>query len=973
MKGIITNTVIAIFLSVTICAQRQEQIVESGKDHHLAKTIVIKLKEDTFLNNNKEAITAHLNDKLEQPIVEKLSKVFPQSKKLLKGADPLQRIFYLTVNSENMDDVIKRLTNLPDVEWAELKYVRKLCYDPNDEFYLSGKQTYLNVIQAKEAWDITKGSKDVVIGIIDTGVDIDHPDLSANIYINTNEIPGNGIDEDDSGEYVDDVNGWDFGGLNGIPDNDPREDRAYNNGYHGTHVAGIASAVTDNNYGVASIGFNCKILPVKVSQDSYRDENDKPYITYGFEGIKYAVDKGVKIISCSWGGYEYSKFEKEIIDYAVSNGVLIVAAAGNNNTREPFYPASYDGVFSVGWTNNDDTKSIAGNYGEFIDAMAPGTAIYSTWPSISGYLPPFNYAGGSSMSAPLTAGLAGLVLSKFPNLTAEQIAERIRVTCDKIDQKNLFIYNNLLGSGRINAFRAVADSNVYSLRATEINFVNHVGTAADTDTTAIEITFKNYLLPIANATVTISSNETFVKFIKNKFETVVLGEMEAVQTSDRDFLFTLSEDAPTDTTIYFLLEYEIAGDFDFQWIPVNINPSYKTHNNGKIIATVTSKGGLGFSDFNSNYKGEGFKYFSGYNLLYEGGLLFGVSPNKLVDGARIKFEQSNDLKVLKSITISENGAVNSSYSLFNDDNAGSSKLGIITHSFCYSFNSAPDDSYIILHFVLENTTQEKIQGLFLGYLLDWNTSPNDYLNDTTAFDRADNFAYAFNKKQNSTYVGASLLSSQSPGYMGVNNRWRVGEVIFEDGFDDGEKWYSISNGIIDSGVSGDISFVISGGPVDINAGAREKFTFSVAAAHDKEELRQVINQSREKYISFISDVEIENNSMPEDFTLYQNYPNPFNPTTIIEYEIPTPPLSKGRDMGGVVTLKVYDILGREVVTLVNEYQPPGNYSVEFDVETFHGTSLPSGVSTKGGYASGVYFYRLTIGNKSQTRKMLLLK
>ncbi len=970
MKGIITYTIIAAtLLSLTILAQRQEQIVKNGNVYHLSNTIVMKLKEDAPFNNNIETITAHLNDKLEQPIVEKLNKVFSQSKQLLKGADPLQRIFYLTVNSENINDIIKQLTNLPDVEWAELKYVRKLCYDPGDEFYLSGKQTNLNVIQAKEAWDITKGSKDVVLGIVDTGVDIDHPDLSANIYINTNEIPGNGVDEDDSGEYVDDVNGWDFGGLNGTPDNDPREDRAYNNGYHGTHVAGITSAVTDNNYGIASIGFNCKILPVKASQDSYRDENDKPYITYGFEGIKYAVDKGARIISCSWGGYEYSKFEKEIVDYAISNGVLIVAAAGNNNTQEPFYPASYDGVFSVGWTNNDDTKSIAGNYGEYIDVMAPGTAIYSTWPTISGYLPPFNYAGGSSMSVPLTAGLAGLVLSKFPNSTAEQIAERIRATCDKIDQKNLFIYNNLLGSGRINAFRAVADSNVYSLRATEINFVGYLGTATDTDTTAIEITFKNYLSPITNSIITISSNETFVKFIKNKFETGIVDEMETVQTSDKDLLYTLSEDAPTDTTIYFLLEYETAGYSYFQWIPVNINPSYKTHNNGKIIASVTSKGGLGFSDFNSNSKGEGFKYFSGNNLLYEGGLLFGTSSNKLMDGVRIKFEQSNDLKVLKSVSINENGSINSSYSLINDDNAGSSKLGTAAHCFSYSFNSAPDDSYVILHFILENTTQEKIQGLFFGYLLDWNLSPNDYNSDTTAFDHTDNFAYVFNKKQNNTYVGAALLSPQNLGYMGINNRWRVGEVIFEDGFDDGEKWYSISNGIIDVGVSGDISFVISGGPVDIDAGTKEKFTFSIAAAHSKEELKQVINQSREKYISFISNVETENNSMPEDFALYQNYPNPFNPLTIIKYEIPSvETLHQPRQGGGLtgatslphVTLKVYDILGREITTLVNDYQPPGHYSVELLTNNLQ---LPS----------GVYFYRLTIGNNSQTRKMILLK
>ncbi|MEW6195165.1 MAG: hypothetical protein AB1521_08425 [Bacteroidota bacterium] len=128
----------------------------------------------------------------------------------------------------------------------------------------------------------------------------------------------------------------------------------------------------------------------------------------------------------------------------------------------------------------------------------------------------------------------------------------------------------------------------------------------------------------------------------------------------------------------------------------------------------------------------------------------------------------------------------------------------------------------------------------------------------------------------------------------------------------------------------------------------------------------------------VSDVDYYNGkNLMNSFILYQNYPNPFNPSTTIEYSIPTPPISlpliRGGTEGGVVTLKVYDILGREVETLVNEYQRPGKYSVSFDVETCRGASLPSGVSAKGGYASGVYFYRLQAGNFSSVRKMIYLK
>jgi subtilisin family serine protease len=951
-----------LFALNNISAQTQEQIIHRGNNFCLSNTIIVKIKEHQLSVYDQETLVEHLNKKLKQPIIEKVRNAFSISKTLFKGTSSLQRIFFLTTNdNENPIEIIKQLSTLPEVEWAEPKYIRKVCYDPNDEFFVSGNQPHLNVIKAKEAWEITKGSKEIVIGIIDTGVDIDHPDLAANIFQNKNEIPGNGIDEDDSGEYIDDINGWDFGGLNGTPDNDPREDHTNKNGFHGTHVAGISSAVTDNFIGISSIGFNCTILPVKVSQDGYRDENDKPHIIFGFEGIKYAVDKGAKIISCSWGGYEYSKFEQEIIDYAVSNGVLVIAAAGNDNSNKPFYPASYRGVLSVGWTNNDDTKSIASNYGEFVNVMAPGTAIYSTWPTISGQNPPFNFAGGSSMSAPLVAGLAGLVISKYPKLTAEQVKERIRAACDSIDQKNLSLYNNLLGSGRINAFKAVNESEFHSLRATEVNF----HTTQLEDTTAIEITFTNYLKPITNATVTISSKESFVKIIKQTFETGFLDELGTVKTANNNFLFTLTSEAPADTTIYFLLKYESRGYSDFQWIPVNINPSYRTHDNGKIIATVTNKGGLGFSDYKNKLKGKGFKYLSGNNLLNEGALLYGTSPNKLVDGVRIKEEQSNDFKVLKSISLKRNNSINEGYSLINDDNAKESKLGILTHFYSYSFNPAPDDSYIILHFVVENTTQAEIQNLFLGYFLDWNLSPTDYYSDSTAFNQSEKFAYAFNKKQNGTVVGAALLSSQSLSYMGINNNWRVGEVIFEDGFDDGEKWYSISNGIVNSGVNGDVSFIVSGGPVNILPKEKEKFTFVIAAASNKEELRYVIRKSRDKYNSFISSVAANDQPIPYNNILHQNYPNPFNPSTVISYQL---------SEVGFVILRVYDILGREVATLVNEFKTPGLYNSEFSIRQTNGGQVRNNQ-----LSSGVYFYRLQVfsldgnGEYVQTKKMVLLK
>jgi len=949
-----------LIMASYVLPQTQNSVIRYGNSYYLSNTIIVKLKEQTSLVDVNERLREQFNYGLRQSVVTQVKNAFANSAKLLKGAGQLNRIFSLTINpSDGLHAVVKKISSLPEVEWAEPKYVRKVCFDTNDEYYLSGKQSYLDVIKAKEAWGVAKGSKEILIGIIDTGVDIDHPDLAANIYFNKKEIAGNNIDEDDGGEYIDDVNGWDFGGISSKPDNNPREDYTQLNGYHGTHVAGIASAVTDNAFGISSLGFNCTILPVKVSQSNHRDENDKPFILFGFEGIKYAVDKGAKIISCSWGGYEYSKFEQAIIDYAVSKGVLVVAAAGNENSGQPFYPASYNGVISVGWANNDDTRSEASNYGEFVDVMAPGTSILSTWPTIAGMAPPFKTSGGSSMSAPLVAGLAGLVFSKFPNLTAQQAAERIRVTCDKIDQKNLPQYENLLGRGRINAYRAVAEHDIYSTRATNavFNAANSNALQAE-DTTTVEIEFTNYFKPVNNLSVSISCKETFVKFINNKLETGYIGEQGKI--INRSIRFVLTKDAPPDTTIFLLIEYESPGYSDFQWIAVNLNPSFATHNNGKIVATVTNNGGLGFSDFRQNAKGSGFKFFAGSNLLYEGALMFGTSADKLIDGARLNKDQSKDFKTIKPVSLKTGNSINEGHSLFNDDNAGSSKLGIQANFDSYTFNIAPDNSYIILKVILENTSQQEIKNLFLGYYLDWNLG-NNYFSDSTSYDAAGNFAYAVNKEN--IIVGAALLSQQKTGYAGINSNWRVGEIILEDGFQDEEKWYSISNGITKDKVYGDVSFVISGGPVNLLPGEKETFAYAIAPAATKEELRQILKQSRAKYLSMVDGINEKEFQIPSEFSLSQNYPNPFNPSTTINYQLSTP---------GFVMLKVYDVLGREVATLVNEYRQAGNYKITFNARHLERSrEMPS----------GVYFYTLKAGDPSlrsehgfvHTKKMVYLK
>ncbi|MDQ7816523.1 MAG: S8 family serine peptidase [Melioribacteraceae bacterium] len=939
---------IVIFASTVLA---QPQIIQRENTHYLSNTIMIKL-------NGIQPETLLQTKLVKNALPQKFEKVFSENPTTLhKGTSPLSNVYTFKYSSgDDPQELSQKIKKLKGVEWAEPKYVRKVTYQPNDPLYNESQQMNLSKIFADSAWSITKGDTNVVIAIVDTGVDWTHPDLAANIFINRNEIPNNGIDEDDNGDFPDDVNGWDFGGLDGTPDNNPAEDLSSKNSYHGTHVAGIAGAVTDNATGIASIGFNCRILPVKVSQNDMRDVNDYAYVVYGYEGIVYAANKGAKVINCSWGGYSASEYEKAVVNYAISKGSLIVAAAGNNNIDTPFYPASYDGVLSVGWLNtNDDTKSFAANYGGTVDVMAPGSSILSTWQR-SGSGIDFLYftINGSSMASPLVAGLAGLVFTRFPNYTPLQIAEQIRMTADNIDSKNPG-FEKLLGRGRINAFNAVNDTGKISIRTTDIAYIedgNGNGMFNSGESFSVGLTLTNYLERIDYLNVSVESSDPSVAVT---LLPTSIGPLESLQTIVNAYWFKIDilPEAPLDHRVNFLIRYSAAGHEDFQWFSIKINPTYETHSTNKITMTVTSKGALGYNDYSSNQEGVGFQYLGDKSLMFEGAFMYGTSTDRLMDAARLTDSQSDDFKMIIPIKIISPGtfAFQEGYANF-DDSGATNRLGISTHFYTYTFNEPLDENYLIIRTALNNSSQQRIDSLYAGYFIDWDIPEDDYANNTTQYDSLDNFAYAYNTNSPNVYVGTALLSHNSYGYYPIKNDAASGDVrLFDaDGYTDAEKFISLSNGVISAfdDVS-DISYVVSGGPFVLEPLQTMNVAYSIAAASTLEELRSAIRRSREKYQSIPTNVKETKQELPTEFTLYQNYPNPFNPTTTIKFSVPN---------SQFVTLKVYDILGREISKLVDEYKATGTYSVFFNA---------------GELSSGIYFYNLRTGNYSSTKKMVLIR
>jgi subtilisin family serine protease len=330
-----------------------------------------------------------------------------------------------------------------------------------------------------DAWSVTQGSPETVIAILDTGVDLSHPDLSPNLWVNTGETAANGIDDDGNG-YVDDIDGYDF--LRNDPS--PQD----NTVGHGSHVAGIAAAAANNAIGGAGVCPACKLMILRAG-----DDGGFP-LDATLEAIVYAVENGADIINMSLGGPVWSKLLRKALTSAGDNGVLVVAAAGNSDRDndqlyylpggDPFapeYPASHDlpNVISVAASNDLDRYGyftgcdLAGggaecsftNWGHTsVDVAAPGVDIVSTY--LSGGYATLN---GSSMSAPFVSGVAGLVLSQNPSYTPLQVKNAI---LNSVDHPQDLAGGFTVTSGRLNAQGALTGSTANATPRTD-------GTMAD--------------------------------------------------------------------------------------------------------------------------------------------------------------------------------------------------------------------------------------------------------------------------------------------------------------------------------------------------------------------------------------------------------------------------------------------------------------------------------------------------------------
>ncbi|MCH8289243.1 MAG: S8 family serine peptidase, partial [Candidatus Marinimicrobia bacterium] len=515
---------ITLFIPQYSSAQKKGPLkvdAQAAGQKFLPDVLLVKFK--TYAESPESAASANalltINGAVGHERLFKSFKTLPSPKSNVPDLRTVFRVFLAP--GSNVKAIAARLSADPRIEYAEPDYIFSIDGDPNDPFYQF--QFQFPQVSAPDAWVIATGDPTVIVAIIDTGVDWDHPDLKNNIWNNADEIDGNGLDDDDNG-YTDDIRGWDFvtgreddawpGEDAEDPDNNPMDFHG-----HGTHVAGIASAATNNAVGVASISFGITIMPLRIGWMT-PDGGGLGLSSWMALAYIYAANNGAHVTSLSFGN---SKTVLTGALYAFNKGVVIVHAAGNDdNEIIPDALGTVPWAISVAALTNLDRKAGYSSYGDWVtvsapggDALANGRGILSTIVTPSDFYGGNSYVefSGTSMSSPMVAGLVGLVKSHFPEMSAAELMFQVVETADNIDVVNPS-YIGKLGTGRINAYRALTETVVAppKIRLSSVTVFNITGGDGDGvleagESADIMVSFENSWGDAINLSGTLSSTD----------------------------------------------------------------------------------------------------------------------------------------------------------------------------------------------------------------------------------------------------------------------------------------------------------------------------------------------------------------------------------------------------------------------------------------------------------------------------------
>ena len=790
-------------------------------------------------------------------------------KKVFDIVDDLKLWYYFIVLEEqNLPDLMKELKALPDIEDVKLSPKRKSNFIPNDPLDVSSRnvRNYNEFHRFYEAWDISEGSSDIIIAIIDSGVLYTHEDLRNKLWVNPGEIANNGLDDDGNG-FVDDIHGWDFLGSvdplgnRATGDNDPSP---VPSNTHGTTVAGIAAAEVNNMLGVAGSGYRSSIMITKHQADSLIGGY---YFTSS--GVLYATLNGADVINMSYGGAPPDSDEESIMAMAEALGVILVSAAGNENNSDESYPAAYPQVLSVAnGYSPDGTRFIrwrSSSYGTWVDVSATGLiphAVTATGDS--------NYESrgsiGTSFSSPVVAGLAALLRAENPSMSSMEIREIIKTTADGIDIYNPS-YVGLLGSGSINAERALnkllsgvtfssgSDTlTYYTIPRYDASTYGLVSYSINNITKDI---LRNVMVELDGETgISIyHSSDMITKLLPNEnyiFNSIIsfnTGINPANSWRDHSLAFTakVNYEGGVEISYNFDKDIGLASDVENDFLSTTFTSTGRLFRDGW---SETDHRGLGFQ-LNRNGRYYDLSYLSGFMLASP---LSNQVASSLItrDTLLGTTNLENDFIPLLGFqydTLSQMGTAS-----FQTDTSDFPGIHI-DHKVRFGDETLLEQT-VFLEYTLTNISSSSLDSIYSGIYMDWDVV--SFRENNADFRSADSLFYVYYSGSQNIYIGMYVLSDD-PTYFPIDPASPVSvirggrsysfSVQDNDGYSDTDKITSLTTGLshVPSYTDIDIRSVMGSGALDFELGEQHILHYAITIDSNLADLTSRTNAVKTYY------------------------------------------------------------------------------------------------------------------------------
>ncbi len=956
------------------------QVLAQTSDLENPRRVIVQFEPEIFVSENvaKTGLTV-FDQKAFKYNVQSITRIYPfldfiESNEVIeKNLSALRQTYYVQYEADvSTQQVARDLGQEYGVAYAEPERINEtdgfiVDSDPNDAFY--DQQSYLQHLQLPEAWDVVKGSdieSPVIIAIIDSGAEWNHEDLLDNQWINVDEIPGNKIDDDQNG-FVDDVYGANFcdqDALNHDPDVINRQIKGV---VHGTAVAGVASAVSDNSIGIAGAAWNAQLMHIKANCTP-------PNNDYHYEGVMYAAMNGADIINTSWGeAYivtaQPSRYISETLNLATDLGSLVIASAGNrgNNSNDfPQYPARHHRVLSVGATVRD-SRRIAdfSSYGKTTDVFAPGVDILSTY-----FDNQYRTYTGTSYSAPLVAGIAALVKTRFADISPDALREQLRQSAENMDMHNPRL-NGQLGRGFMNALTSLQPSKFPGVRITKWSWHDSDGDFQidSHDEVTINIQIVNYLVDAHQLTLELVPAKSY-SFITMRSPIVSIGTLGSNDAKDLEFRFKVSENADLSQIIQFyprIREEAFVDDIDVFTFGINLRvietfnalaalynstQGDKWHNNknwdltaAPAIETMARWSGVRYDQLalthlnleDNNLRGPLPKEIGSLSQLNVLGLrgnhLDGDIPKELGQLKQMML-LSLENNLLSGAIPQELGSMSNLWFLYLQNNSLSGLL--------------PKQLGMLSNLVNLDLSGNELHGVIPQEFGQLSNLRNLILSDNSFVGKLPRSLMELGNLQRLEFDGQSLCAPSDSEFQSWLKRinqvrgpmcsgFTLNGTIENQSFTQGEQImplilpeaiggkppisYTLQPELPTGLTFGETSRTISGIPAVIMNQTPYQYSST-----DSELLRDSLRFT----IEVVSPVSSERDGVPKQFILHGNYPNPFSESTHIHFDLPWP---------ASVEVEVFDLTGRHMFI-----ESPADLGAGWTKKLkISGKSLPSGV------------------------------